>query len=141
MHRSDILGAADSLINGDREKTYGPPIVNFTRIAKGWSVILDREVRPHEVALCMDWVKTCRAVETPTHMDSYIDGAGYKALAGELAEIQWRYRPGEETIPAAMTVAEMTVADMCGKPEVPGFEYSGTSFIDPEADGPTDFGR
>ncbi len=136
MHRTDILNEANVLITGDREKTYGPPIVNFSRIATGWSVIFGKEIKPHEVALAMDWVKTCRAVETPTHMDSYIDGAGYKALAGELADIQWRYRPGEETIPAAMTVA-----DMCGTPEVPGFEYSGTSFIDPEADGPTDFGR
>lgn len=136
MHRSDILKAADALINGEREAAYGPPIINFTNIAKGWSVLLGVEVSAAQVASCMAWVKMCRLINTPDHTDSHIDAAAYSALAGELADIQWRYRPGEETIPAAMTVA-----DMCGTPEVPGFEYSGTSFIDPEADGPTDFGR
>jgi len=30
----------------------------------------------------MDWVKTCRLLETPGHHDSWIDKCGYSALGG-----------------------------------------------------------
>ena len=38
--RSDVLKQAEALITGDRQEAYGPPSVNFSRIAAGWSVIL-----------------------------------------------------------------------------------------------------
>jgi hypothetical protein len=81
--RSEILKEADALINGERAKAYGPPEVNHLRIARGWSVILGTEVRPDQVALCMAWLKIARLCEGP-HRDSYVDGAAYMALAGEL---------------------------------------------------------
>jgi hypothetical protein len=31
-------------------------------------------------------VKIARLVETPTHEDSYIDGAAYMAIAGEIVQ-------------------------------------------------------
>lgn len=82
--RSEILRQAESLINGDREAHYGTPQENFARIAAGWSVILQEDVTPDQVALCMAWLKIARLVNGP-HDDSYIDGAAYMALAGELA--------------------------------------------------------
>ena len=84
MHRSEILKTADTLVNGDRQEQYGTPQENFDRIAKGWSVLLGKEVVPSEVALCLAWLKMARLVNGP-HDDSYIDGAAYLALAGELA--------------------------------------------------------
>lgn len=51
--RSDILLKADNLINGEREHHYGTPQENFQRIALGWSVLLDADVSPEQVALCM----------------------------------------------------------------------------------------
>ena len=83
--REQILSDAQDLIVGDRQDDYGPPKVNFSRIAVGWSVILDTEVTPAEVAQCMAWLKLARLVNTPEHKDSYIDAAGYIALAAELA--------------------------------------------------------
>ena len=62
---------------------YGSPIENFTRIAKLWSVVLNVEVKPHEVGLCMDLVKTARLCETPEHWDSYLDKCGYAAATVE----------------------------------------------------------
>ena len=82
--RSNILQEAESLINGDREAHYGTPQENFQRIALGWSVLLDADVSPEQVALCMAWLKMARLVNGP-HEDSYVDGASYIALAGELA--------------------------------------------------------
>lgn len=82
--RATILREAEHLINGDRAQAYGPPEVNFTRIAQGWSVILDAPVTAEQVARCMAWLKIARLNEGP-HRDSYVDGAAYLALAGELA--------------------------------------------------------
>jgi len=87
MKRSDVLAAADKLINGDRQANYGPPQENFARIAAGWSVILKTDVTPEQVALCMAWLKLARLVNGP-HDDSYIDGAAYMALAAELSEMK-----------------------------------------------------
>lgn len=83
--RSECLAEAMDLITGTRNLEYGEPIHNFERIANGWSIILNKIVEPHEVALCMAWLKIARLVETPMHQDSYTDGAAYMALAWQLA--------------------------------------------------------
>lgn len=82
--RTQVLQRAGELINGDRQAAYGPPSVNFSRIAAGWSVILEQPVSPEQVALCMAWLKIARLVNG-RHEDSYVDGAAYMALAAELS--------------------------------------------------------
>ena len=82
--RAEILAEAASLVCGPRAASYGPPSENFQRIATGWQVILGADVSPEQVALCMAWLKIARLVNGPHH-DSYVDGAGYMALAGELS--------------------------------------------------------
>jgi hypothetical protein len=82
--RKAILQQAIELTHGDRNKNYGTPLVNHQRIAAIWSVILGVEVTPSQVALCMVGVKIARLVETPDHLDSFIDGAAYLAIAGEI---------------------------------------------------------
>ena len=81
--RGEILREANDLIHGDRQKAYGPPAENFQRIADGWAVIGGAPVTPEQVALCMAWLKIARLRVGP-HRDSYVDGAAYLALAGEL---------------------------------------------------------
>lgn len=81
--RHQILMDADRLLHGDRQADYGPPEENFARIAAGWAVILGTPVTAEQVARCMAWLKIARLCEGP-HRDSYTDGAGYLALAGEL---------------------------------------------------------
>lgn len=88
MDRGDILRKAHELTHGDRDKNYGTPLVNHQRIAAIWSVILGKEVTPHEVALCMAGVKIARLIESPFHLDSYVDGAAYMAIAGEIVHEQ-----------------------------------------------------
>jgi len=83
--RTETLDEASKLINGDRQANYGTPQENFDRIAKGWSVLLETDVTPEMVALCMAWLKMARLVNGPHH-DSYVDGCGYMALASELSE-------------------------------------------------------
>lgn len=85
MNRGEILDEAYRLTHGERDKNYGTPYTNHKRIADIWSVILGQEITPAQVALCMVGVKIARLVETPDHLDSFVDGAAYFAISGELA--------------------------------------------------------
>lgn len=82
--RSECLAEAMDLITGARNQAYGEPIENFQRIAEGWSILLFQHVTPHQVALCMAWLKMARLCETPDHKDSYTDAAAYMALGWQL---------------------------------------------------------
>lgn len=76
---------ADALVNGDREKSYDPPKVNFKRIARLWDAYLknkaDSNVTPLDVANMMILVKMARIQNTTTPIrdqgDSVVDMAGY----------------------------------------------------------------
>lgn len=92
--RDEILDAASDLVNGQRAKDYGDAFEMHRRIAAGWSEILKREVKPHEAALCMAWVKIARLVVTQDHADSYVDLAAYAALAGEIQQRDSENRNG-----------------------------------------------
>lgn len=85
MKRGEILDEANRLTHGDRDKNYGTPYINHKRIAEIWTVILGIEVTPSQVALCMAGVKIARLVETPDHLDSFVDLAAYAAISGEIA--------------------------------------------------------
>jgi hypothetical protein len=85
MNRGKILAQAHELTHGDRNKNYGTPLTNHQRIASLWSTYLETEIRPDQVAICMALVKIARLIETPDHLDSYVDGAAYIAIAGEMA--------------------------------------------------------
>ena len=71
------------MINGPRAKDYGDAYENHKRIARMWSVILEKEVTVAQVYQCMVAVKLCRLIETPDHADSWLDICGYGALGGE----------------------------------------------------------
>jgi len=86
MKREYVLKSAQSLIAGERHEEYGNALDNFERICAGWEVIFGCEVKPYQVALAMDWVKTSRLVQTPDSHDGWIDKAGYAALGGEVSD-------------------------------------------------------
>jgi len=85
MNRDEILDMAGDYINAARDEMYGDPAVNHQRIADLWSAILDVDVEPEEVVLCMIAVKMSRLCNTRHHKDSWVDIAGYAALGGEIA--------------------------------------------------------
>jgi hypothetical protein len=84
LDRDQILNAASDLINGQRAKDYGDAYKMHRRIGAGWSEILGVNVTPAQVALCMVWLKISRLIETPDHLDSFVDLVAYGALAGEI---------------------------------------------------------
>ena len=85
MHRGKILDEAKRLTASDRQDVYGDPSENHQRIADLWSVYLETEISPSQVALCLCLVKVSRLMATPNHLDSFIDLAAYAAIAGELS--------------------------------------------------------
>lgn len=85
MNRKEILDEANRLTHGDREKNYGSALTNHQRIASLWSTFLQTEVTPAQVAICMGLVKVARLIETPDHLDSFIDLAAYSAISGEIS--------------------------------------------------------
>lgn len=85
MQRKDILKEAARLTATDRQKIYGEPRVNHERIAALWSTYLDVDITPEQASICMLLVKVARVMQTPDHLDSYVDMAAYAAISGEIA--------------------------------------------------------
>ena len=82
MNREQLLKEALKVVS-HRGKDYGDIKTNHERIAALWSVILEKEVKATDVALCMVAVKMARLIETPDHQDSWVDIAGYSATGSE----------------------------------------------------------
>lgn len=89
-HQPTVLEEAQTLVTGNRNADYDHPLDNFNRIAKMWSVIIDKEITYREVALCMDAVKISREIHRPKR-DNRVDGPGYwLALDMAIAEEERR---------------------------------------------------
>jgi hypothetical protein len=78
---ADVAGTLE-----EREKEYIAPKVLFAEIAKRWSSVLDIEVLPSQVALCMLDLKIARLTFNLSHADSIRDIAGYAAILSEINE-------------------------------------------------------
>jgi hypothetical protein len=82
----NILEEAQSIIYGDREKTYGHPSKNLLNIAKLWSIYLGKDVSAQDVATMMVLLKVARLMNQPDHRDSLVDSVGYLALIERIKE-------------------------------------------------------
>ncbi len=85
MNKEQLLTAALDAVTV-RGSAYGDAYTNHKRIADFWSLILETEVRPDQVAPMMIGVKLTRLIETPDHQDSYIDIAGYAATGSQVKD-------------------------------------------------------
>ena len=102
VSRGDILLKAHDLINGERQDQYGKPEDCFGTIAELWNAYLQASTRKqddgdfyplttplltaHHVAVMMALLKTARIAHGAGSMDSYVDCAGYIALAADMTE-------------------------------------------------------
>lgn len=87
--RGEILRAAEQMVNGSRQEDYGEPEDNFSKIAKLWSAYCDFTFTAHDVAMMLSLMKVGRISaaykQGKYNEDSYVDGPGYIACAGEIA--------------------------------------------------------
>ena len=87
--RVQALREAATIIAGDRDVQYGGPEENFTRIAKIWSVIVDAEISPEDVAMMMVGLKVARyASKSGFQPDTWIDIAGYAGCGYEVGSVE-----------------------------------------------------
>lgn len=85
--RVEALREAAHIITGDRDKQYGGPEDNFTRIAKVWSIILGIEITTEDVAMCMVGLKVARyASKSGFQPDTWVDIAGYAGCGYEVGK-------------------------------------------------------
>lgn len=88
MKRGEILTRAKAHVEVDRAATHGNAEDTFAAIAGAWNWWLDgllsRPLTPHDVAMMMGLFKDARVRGNPAHADSYEDGCGYRAIAGEI---------------------------------------------------------
>jgi hypothetical protein len=74
--QESILDEAKRIVHGERGENYGHPFEDFSRTAKIWSAIIEKEITPEQVALCMIGLKISREINRPKR-DNIVDGAGY----------------------------------------------------------------
>lgn len=93
MNASDICTKAGELVSGDRAATHGDKLQNHLNIATFWNAYLGPKLQPGrewitalDVANMMELLKIARRITGGHNIDDYIDGAGYAACAGEIAE-------------------------------------------------------
>ena len=89
MNRDEILETARGLINGERAEQYGDAFLNHARIAALWTTYIrskPSDLTPVDVIMMLVLMKVARSIETPKD-DSFVDIAGYAALAGEIANV------------------------------------------------------
>lgn len=83
MKHAEILQSATDLFH-ERGFHYGHPTDNMARAARLISAYLETPVEDYQVAVILSLVKIARTIEDGSKEDSWIDGASYLAIAGQL---------------------------------------------------------
>ena len=84
--RASILATATDYVTRDRAADHGSMEDNFSTIAAYWNIHLGSDlVDAADVGLMRAMGKLTRATSNKTHLDNFVDLAGYAACAGELA--------------------------------------------------------
>ena len=82
--KNDILDKAKTIINGERQGTYGEAEDSFSIIAQMWTAYLGKEIKSEDVANMMILMKVARNLSGVYKDDNWIDICGYAALGGEI---------------------------------------------------------
>ena len=85
MKRDEILDTAKEYVTKDRAATHGDMEDNFAMIGKLWSLWVGVEIKTHDVAAMMAFLKLARIKFNPGHADNWVDGVGYLSCGGEHA--------------------------------------------------------
>ena len=95
---STILKDAAGLVDGPRANSHGDKRTNMQNTADIWNAMLRIKLRiranlavsdlldPVDVANMMEAFKIARRYSGAHNIDDYLDGAGYAAVAGEIAD-------------------------------------------------------
>jgi len=70
----------------DRGKQYGDPEDMFDNISLVASIILNKNLKPYDIAMIFHCAKLCRTMTSRDNLDHYIDGINYLAFAGQFSD-------------------------------------------------------
>lgn len=93
MKRTEILDAAQNIVNGERDQQYGTPEDSFEVIAELWQSYIRAScvkvgsvvrILPEDVAAMMALLKNARISTGQSKADNWVDLAGYAACGGEI---------------------------------------------------------
>jgi hypothetical protein len=79
----EIINKLLSEIEAEKQKEYGPASVGMQKIADVWSILLEKKIRPHQVALLYAAAKLVRA-NHKYKQDSYLDLMQYGKIAEQI---------------------------------------------------------
>ena len=89
MNRAEALDTAKQHITVDRNATHGRAENSFQVIADFWTTYLENRppgpLETHDVAALMILFKVARITASSTHLDNWIDAAGYSGIGAELS--------------------------------------------------------
>lgn len=89
MQRGSVLTEATTVINGERQDTYGNPEDSFEVISNYWSTYLKSKLKPGErlepkdSVMMMVLFKVARE-QNQGKRDNLVDAAGYIGIAGDM---------------------------------------------------------
>jgi hypothetical protein len=86
VNHLDVLTKARDTV-AERAAEYGGVSDCFTRIAEIATLMLNKPVTPHDVAMIQLATKLGRLAYNPGHADSYLDAVNYAAFASEFAPL------------------------------------------------------
>lgn len=92
---TDFLDTVKSTVT-DRRDDYGEVEISHALIAKVWSLVLGRPLRPIDVDFLMMQYKIARVSDGPVRRDTMVDIAGYAALAARQVSNEINAVPLEE---------------------------------------------
>lgn len=113
MTRKDILDAAEKIVTGERQQTYGEPEDNFETIAQMWEAYLGVPISGMDVSMMMVLLKVARVSGSTdrTSLDNFVDICGYASCGGEVAHIEGRIRDSHKE-ESAEDILKKRIAEM-----------------------------
>ena len=113
MTRKDILDAAEKIITGERQQTYGEPEDNFGTIAQMWEAYLGIPISAMDVSMMMVLLKVARVSGSTdrTSLDNFVDICGYASCGGEVAHREGRIRDSHKE-ESAEDILKKRIAEM-----------------------------
>lgn len=78
-----IINEAKTLVI-DRNKTYGPVVESFQKVADMFLIMTGIKIRADHVALLLKLAKMVRSIYSKNNKDHYVDDVGYTSLQWDI---------------------------------------------------------
>lgn len=114
MTRKDILDAAEKIVTGERQQTYGEPEDNFGMIAQMWEAYLRIPISAMDVSMMMVLLKVARVSGSTdrTSLDNFVDICGYASCGGEIAHREGRIAESNTKKESYEDILKKRIAEM-----------------------------